>query len=86
LAEALAGDLPAIDVMELGAREAEPRLIEAIGNVDQTNIGKELRDALRIDIRACRHLPGACGGKPIIEKRTLSLNNQLCPKGSPGQH
>jgi len=86
LAEALAGDLPSIDVVELGASKTEPRLFEAISDVDQANMGKKLGDTLRIDIRACRHLPAACGSKPIIEKHTLSVNNQLCPEGAPGLH
>jgi hypothetical protein len=77
LADALPGDFAAIDIVKLRTREPELCLIKTVGNVDQADIRKELRDAAGIDIRTGRHLAGTCGFKPIIEERTLSLNNQL---------
>ena len=48
--------------------------------------GKKTRDLQGIEIGAGRHCARPCRPEPVIEQFTLSLNDELSPKGTSGQH
>jgi hypothetical protein len=82
----LAGDLFPVDVTEACACQSELRLGKSLGQVDQADTGKKLRDAERIDVGSRRHPAKTGGSPPIIVKLTLTLRHQLSAKSPFGQH
>jgi len=50
LVGALAGDLLPIDVVQARSRQPERRLVDAIPDIDQTDMGKQPRDLEGIEI------------------------------------
>jgi hypothetical protein len=82
----LAGDLFPVDVAEACARQSELRLGKSLGQVDQADARKKLRNAERIDVRPRWHRAKTRGFPPIIVKLTLTLRHQLRAKSSFGQH
>jgi hypothetical protein len=76
----LAGDLLTVNVAEPRARQSEPRLAQAFGQVDKPDTGKKLGDAEGIDVGAGRHPAGTRSLQPIIVELSLTLRHQLSPK------